>query len=74
MCNAAGSDTALPPAPAPLPPLGSFMASAHQLLRPVDGDDAGGHALQLSKVYAPCPRTCRRPRAFSFPANKRQAG
>ncbi|RLN19389.1 protein DETOXIFICATION 48-like isoform X2 [Panicum miliaceum] len=50
MCNAAGSDTALPPPPAPLPPLGSFKASAHQLLRPVDGDDAGGHALQLSKV------------------------
>jgi len=51
MCNAAGSDTALPPAPAPV---GSFIkASARQLLRPVDGDDAGGHALQLSKVYAP---------------------
>ncbi|KAG2553585.1 protein DETOXIFICATION 48-like [Panicum virgatum] len=51
MCNAAGSDTALPPAPAPLPPVGSFIkASARQLLRPVDGDDAGGHALQLSKV------------------------
>ncbi|CAL4938388.1 unnamed protein product [Urochloa decumbens] len=55
MCNAtAGSaDSALPPAPAP--PLGSFKAaSAHQLLRPVDGDDDAaaptGHVLHLSKV------------------------
>ncbi|OEL29379.1 Protein DETOXIFICATION 48 [Dichanthelium oligosanthes] len=48
MCNAAGTDSSVPPAPAP--PLGSFKASARQLLRPVDGDDAGGHALQLSKV------------------------
>ncbi|CAL4921626.1 unnamed protein product [Urochloa decumbens] len=54
MCNAAAgsADFALPPAPAP--PLGSFKASAHQLLRPVDGDDdaaaATGHVLHLSKV------------------------
>ncbi|XP_012704246.1 protein DETOXIFICATION 48 isoform X1 [Setaria italica] len=48
MCNAAGTDSSLPPAPAP--PLGSFKASAHQLLHPVDGDDAGGHVLQLSKL------------------------
>ncbi|CAN6313508.1 unnamed protein product [Urochloa humidicola] len=56
MCNAAAgcADSALPPAPAP-PLGGSFKASAHQLLRPVDGDDdaaaaATGHVLHLSKV------------------------
>nr|CAB3501504.1 unnamed protein product [Digitaria exilis] len=53
MCNAPGSDdSSLPPAPAATTPLGSFKASAHQLLHPVDGDgdDAAGHARQLSKV------------------------
>ncbi|KAF8673839.1 hypothetical protein HU200_048598 [Digitaria exilis] len=53
MCNAAGSDdSSLPPAPVTTTPLGSFKASAHQLLHPVDGDDdaAPGHARQLSKV------------------------
>ncbi|TVU47830.1 hypothetical protein EJB05_07441, partial [Eragrostis curvula] len=52
MCNT-GSDlptSSLPPAPPPPPPLTSFKASAHQLLRPVDGDVDAGHALQLSKV------------------------
>jgi hypothetical protein len=47
MCNAAGTDSL----PAPAPPLGSLKASAHQLLHPVDGDQANAHALQLSKVY-----------------------
>lgn len=46
MCNAAGTDSL----PAPAPPLGSLKASAHQLLHPVDGDQANAHALQLSKV------------------------
>ena len=47
MCNAAGNDSSVPATPAPA--LGSFKASAHQLLHPVDGDD-DGHALQFSKV------------------------
>jgi hypothetical protein len=48
MCNAAaGTDSSLPP-----PPPGSAVkASVHQLVHPVDGDDAGGHVLELSKVY-----------------------
>ncbi|XP_062216306.1 protein DETOXIFICATION 48-like [Phragmites australis] len=48
MCNT-GSDLSSS-SPSSLPPLTSFKSSAHQLLHPVDGDDDGGHAPQLSKV------------------------